>query len=69
MEALQMLKFSLKQHRLNLREYWVTSEKELEEDAGGQKNVLSRLVKVGDDPDKAIVQAISLMTVSTDSGG
>jgi len=44
MEALQMLKFHLKKRRLSFMQGWVTSEKEMLDDADGA-NLLVGLLK------------------------
>ena len=36
MEALQMMKFFLKKERLNFMDYWITSEKEMQQDIKGE---------------------------------
>jgi hypothetical protein len=67
MEALQMLKFSLKQDRLGFRGCWVSSEKELgsnEEDVEGEGDALSHLVEAGSNVDEAMVQAIGRIAIA-----
>lgn len=62
-----MLKFSLKQDRLGLRECWVSSEKELgpsEEDVEGEGDSLSHLVQAGSNVDEMMVQAIGLIAIA-----
>ena len=36
MEAFQMTKFFLKKERLNFMDYWITSEKEMQQDIEGE---------------------------------
>jgi len=43
MEALQMLKFSLKQKRLNFMEGWITSECDMQEAVDDEPDLLATL--------------------------
>lgn len=46
MEALQMLKFSLRKERLDFTTGWETSEKQMKEDEM-EEDILERLVRTG----------------------